>query len=207
MFELKKRQVGENYPPMHPNCRSKTRAYMGEEIEKTLKRRARNPVTGKNEIIGNMSYKEWAEKHGINSNLTNNVNNNIINLNRKTQNIGMFSGIPERMSKKHIRYVAEQYGIDLKGITLNIDYNAELLRTPLVGRADPETIGSITFFPNAFKSREELTRTIFHEIEHTKQYREYGVKFVQENRKCFEQITYEAEDKFIDNLKRKGIVL
>lgn len=59
VFELKERQVGKNYPPMHPNCRSKTRVYMGEELEKTLKRRARNPVTGKNEIIDNMSYKEW----------------------------------------------------------------------------------------------------------------------------------------------------
>lgn len=65
VFELKKRQVGVNYPPLHPNCRSKTRAYMGEEIEKTLKRRARNPVTNENEIIGNISYSEWAKKHGI----------------------------------------------------------------------------------------------------------------------------------------------
>ena len=65
VFELKNRRVGENYPPMHPNCRSKTRAYMGEEIEKTLKRRARNPITNENEIIDNMSYKEWAKKHGI----------------------------------------------------------------------------------------------------------------------------------------------
>lgn len=68
VFELKERKVGENYPPMHPNCRSKTRAYMGEEIEKTLKRRARNPITGKNEIIDNMSYEEWynakVKEHG-----------------------------------------------------------------------------------------------------------------------------------------------
>lgn len=65
VFELKERQVGVNYPPMHPNCRSKTRAYMGEEIEKTLKRRARNPITNKTEIVGNISYEEWAKKHGI----------------------------------------------------------------------------------------------------------------------------------------------
>lgn len=65
VFELKKRHVGENYPPMHPNCRSTTRAYMGEEIEKTLKRRARNPITGENEVIDNISYREWAKKHGI----------------------------------------------------------------------------------------------------------------------------------------------
>lgn len=68
VFPLKDRQVGVNYPPMHPNCRSKTRAYMGEEIEATMKRRARNPVTGKTEIIDNMSYKEWynakVKEHG-----------------------------------------------------------------------------------------------------------------------------------------------
>ena len=68
VIPLAERQVGVNFPPLHPNCRSKTRAYMGEEIEKTLKRRARNPVTGKNEIIGNMSYEEWynakVKEHG-----------------------------------------------------------------------------------------------------------------------------------------------
>lgn len=59
VFELKEKQVGKNYPPMHVNCRSTTRAYMGAEIEATLKRRARNPITGENELIDNMSYKAW----------------------------------------------------------------------------------------------------------------------------------------------------
>lgn len=65
VIPLKEREVGKNFPPLHPNCRSKTRAYMGEEIEKTLKRRARNPATGKNEIVGNISYKEWAKQNGL----------------------------------------------------------------------------------------------------------------------------------------------
>lgn len=65
VFELKDKQTGVNFPPVHPNCRSTTRAYMGEEIEKIFKRRARNPVTNKNEVIGNISYKEWAKQHGI----------------------------------------------------------------------------------------------------------------------------------------------
>jgi hypothetical protein len=60
--------VGKNFPPLHPNCRSKTRAYLGEEVEKTLKRRARDSITGKNQVIGNMSYKEWydskVKEHG-----------------------------------------------------------------------------------------------------------------------------------------------
>ena len=65
VIDLKDKQVGKNFPPMHPNCRSTTRAYMGEEIEKTLKRRARNPITNKNEVIDNMSYKEWLNKQNV----------------------------------------------------------------------------------------------------------------------------------------------
>ena len=81
VFELKKRHVGENYPPMHPNCRSTTRAYMGEEIEKTLKRRARNPITGENEVIDNISYREWAEKHNLLTNKGKSVKINARNIN------------------------------------------------------------------------------------------------------------------------------
>lgn len=65
VYNFKDKEVGVNYPPLHPNCRSKTRGYISEEVERTLKRRARNPQTGKTEIIDNMSYKEWAEKNGL----------------------------------------------------------------------------------------------------------------------------------------------
>jgi len=50
---------------MHPNCRSTTRGYLGEEFEKTIKRRARNPITGKTEIVEHMNYKEWLQKNNI----------------------------------------------------------------------------------------------------------------------------------------------
>ena len=83
VFELKEKKEGVNFPPIHPNCRSTTRAYMGEEIEKTLKRRARNPVTGENEVIDNMSYKEWVNQHGTGKTLTNNGKSSIINKNNK----------------------------------------------------------------------------------------------------------------------------
>lgn len=63
VFEYKDKEVGVNFPPLHPNCRSKTRGYLGEKEEKMLKRRARNPITGKNEIIDNMSYEEWLKKN------------------------------------------------------------------------------------------------------------------------------------------------
>jgi SPP1 gp7 family putative phage head morphogenesis protein len=65
VFNYKDKKTGFNFPPLHPNCRSTTRGYLGEEAEKLLQRRARDPKTGKNELIGNMSYKEWAKSKGI----------------------------------------------------------------------------------------------------------------------------------------------
>ena len=65
VFNYKDREVGFNYPPLHPNCRSKTRGYLGEEAEKQLKRRARNPITGRTEVIDNVSYKDWLKQHDI----------------------------------------------------------------------------------------------------------------------------------------------
>jgi len=65
VFKYSERAEGVNYPPLHPNCRSKTRGYLGKEAEKDLKRRARNPITGKTEIVDNITYKEWATKNGL----------------------------------------------------------------------------------------------------------------------------------------------
>ena len=123
---------------------------------------------------------------------------------RKTANTGAFEVLPERMSKKHIRQVAAEFGIDLAGIKLNIDFNEELLRIPYSGRADPEKIGSITFFPNSFRSKEELARTIFHERLHTKQFKEYGAEYVQNHREYFEKITEKEEELFVARMKEEG---
>lgn len=129
-----------------------------------------------------------------------------IEMNRKTRNTGAFAILPERMSKKHIREVAKDVGLDLHGVTLHIDANEELLRIQFTGRADPENIGGITFFPNAFLSREELVRTLFHEMQHISQFREFGVEYVQANRAYFESLAYKAEAEFIKMLKEKGVI-
>ena len=76
VYEYKDMDVGYNFPPLHPNCRSKTRGYLGEEAEKHLKRRARNPVTGKNEVIDNITYKDWIKQHGLGANNTSNTLSN-----------------------------------------------------------------------------------------------------------------------------------
>ena len=67
VFKYSERAEGVNYPPLHPNCRSKTRAYLGKEEERKLKRRARNPFNGETEIIPNMSYGDWIKQHNDNN--------------------------------------------------------------------------------------------------------------------------------------------
>lgn len=52
---------GGNLPPLHPYCRSTTRAYF-KNMER-LQRRARDPETGKTYIVpGDMTYKDWYDK-------------------------------------------------------------------------------------------------------------------------------------------------
>lgn len=57
-------EVGVNFPPMHPNCRSVDSAYIEGKDYSKLKRRARNPVTGETFLVpSDMTYTEWYEKY------------------------------------------------------------------------------------------------------------------------------------------------
>ena len=58
VFEYSKMEVGDNYPPFHPNCRTTVRAYLGE-FEKNIKRTAIDPTTNERVEIDNISYQEW----------------------------------------------------------------------------------------------------------------------------------------------------
>ena len=55
--KLSEAVVGDNIPPLHPNCRSTIRAYIGESFEPT-ERIARN-YAGKNISVGNVNYAEY----------------------------------------------------------------------------------------------------------------------------------------------------
>jgi hypothetical protein len=66
IFDVKDKTPGLNCPPMHPFCRCSTKIYIDQDTRDDMKRRARNPKTGKNEIVpANMSYDEWAEANGL----------------------------------------------------------------------------------------------------------------------------------------------
>lgn len=61
---LEEKQVGENYPPMHPWCRCTTIAHISIEELEQMKRRARDPETGKTlRVPASMSYSQWKEKY------------------------------------------------------------------------------------------------------------------------------------------------
>ena len=80
----------------------------------------------------------------------------------------------------------------------------DLLRIPFAGRADTEKVGGITFFPNAFRSKEEHVRTLFHEKQHVEQFKEFGAEYVQNNRDYFEKITETLEEDFVLRMKKEG---
>ena len=64
VYDTDKAVPGVNYPPLHPWCRSTTVAHDDDIDYSKLERRARNPKTGKTELVpADMSYKEWYDKY------------------------------------------------------------------------------------------------------------------------------------------------
>lgn len=66
VYDTDKATPGVNYPPLHPWCRSTTIAHDDDIDYSKLERRARNPETGKTELVpADMSYKEWYNKYVV----------------------------------------------------------------------------------------------------------------------------------------------
>jgi SPP1 gp7 family putative phage head morphogenesis protein len=63
-FSVSEAKQGTNAPPLHPNCRSTIRPYIGKEWEPEA-RIARDPRTGQNQYIYNQSFPQWAKANGI----------------------------------------------------------------------------------------------------------------------------------------------
>lgn len=64
VFPVSEQQPGVNCPPMHPWCRSTTICLIDGMDMANMKRRARDPVTGKtNTVPADMTYQQWYEKN------------------------------------------------------------------------------------------------------------------------------------------------
>lgn len=68
VFLVKDAMPGKNINPMHPFCRSTTIIHLDDDIVEGLKRRARNPETGKNEFVpASTNYKQWYKQNVANN--------------------------------------------------------------------------------------------------------------------------------------------
>lgn len=64
VFKVSEAKPGKNLPPMHPQCRSTTRAWFGEKTLEGIQRRARDPKTGKTYLVpASMNYKQWYDTY------------------------------------------------------------------------------------------------------------------------------------------------
>lgn len=64
VFPVKDAKPGVNMNPMHPFCRSTTIIHLGEDVVRGLKRRARNPITGENELVpASTNYQQWYKQN------------------------------------------------------------------------------------------------------------------------------------------------
>lgn len=67
-FKLSEREVGVNCPPMHPNCRSKIRAYLGDDAEPSLRRSRledrEDADTAPSEVQKYRSFDDWQSGRG-----------------------------------------------------------------------------------------------------------------------------------------------
>jgi SPP1 gp7 family putative phage head morphogenesis protein len=69
IINVKDAQIGVNVPPLHPNCRSHMIPYI-EGITDNMKKRQRDPITGKDEVVDvKENYDQWLkrqqDKHGV----------------------------------------------------------------------------------------------------------------------------------------------
>lgn len=62
VFRLSEKQVGVNYPPLHPNCRSTVVPYFDDEDDPG-ERIARDADGEVYHVPGNMTYSEWYERY------------------------------------------------------------------------------------------------------------------------------------------------
>lgn len=63
VFAYKDMEVGVNYPPFHPYCRTTVLSEIDDQDLSQLKRRSRDPVTGEVKTFpGDIAYQKWYEK-------------------------------------------------------------------------------------------------------------------------------------------------
>ncbi|ASJ57517.1 hypothetical protein BP422_11745 [Brevibacillus formosus] len=107
------------------------------------------------------------------------------------------------MQLKEVKRIAEQAGVGLDGVKLNIIRDPDMLQFPYAGWANPNG-KEIQLYPNAFTNEEQLVKTLAHERTHIFQVRLYGQATDDKMLRLFEDGAYDIEDTFWDYFRKKG---
>lgn len=102
VYKREKAEAGINLPPLHPHCRSTTRAYLGKGTLEGIQRRARDPETGKTYLVPrDMSYQDWYDKYCEDK--TENFEKMIKNKSSDRQQLKQFKGALGKDSPKTLK--------------------------------------------------------------------------------------------------------
>lgn len=121
---------------------------------------------------------------------------------RRARNAGAFSALEEVMELKHVKSVAADMGLELKGTKLQIVRDEALLEQTCFGYTFPDG-SKIQLYPNAFQTREQLVKTLGHEYTHLRQVRENGIIKTTEELFEREREAYASEAEWWDEYVKK----
>lgn len=170
-FAVEDMEIGENAPPMHPNCRCSTAAHISQADFES----------------------EMMEKFGIDmrdNSIASGGRNGIINTKERYRKGS--SVIPTKktlemsLNKTEYAYaVAKKFHINLRGSGRGISIEVDGA-IPQAGKVRKDKPDVIILGNNAFLSEEELAKTIAHELNHSRSYLKGG--------DAPESAAYDAED-------------
>lgn len=123
-----------------------------------------------------------------------------MDLERKVINIGIFSGLKIPMKLKDVKAIARAHHLEISGLTIKIDKDADKVNTGYRGHTNPLNL-HILLFPDAFENEEQLLRTLIHEKVHVEQVKEHGLLYVSENNPEMEREAYFKENEWWEKHK------
>jgi RHS repeat-associated protein len=113
---------------------------------------------------------------------------------RRTTNTGVFSKLQVPMQKRVVNEVAAKAGVGLDGVKVKINRDSDLIGRNFYGHTSPD--GTITLYPDAFSSTENLVKTLGHERMHVMQTQVFGKASSIEQEAAWEKAAYAAEEQF-----------
>lgn len=144
-----------------------------------------------------IQYQENKDKINAQKRANYAAKNKSLELYRKEKNTGVYKIYTELMSKKHVNSVVIEMGLNPGDVKYKIDRNKELIGSGYLGHTSDDG-KVITLYPDAFKDREQLVKTIGHENTHLNQIRKNGKVKVHQELAIREKEAYASEQRWWD---------